>query len=248
MTASILYTTMTGLEAASYRQAITAENLDNAGTTGYRAQQGGFRALPFVGPDAPSGADVALAQTGPDTAAGPLTHTGSQWDVAVQGQGWLVTRGANGGTVLTRNGELQVGPDGILRTAAGDEVLDVSHQPISLPRLRKLTIAADGTLSGVPAGQSGDQAQTFNRVLVTTVPVAGLKRLGREGFAPPPGAKLTPSRAATLKQGYLEGSNVSAVAAMTRLITETRSFQIQTRVARVAAQGQQGLNSLISGG
>ncbi|HYW93835.1 MAG TPA: flagellar hook-basal body complex protein [Gammaproteobacteria bacterium] len=248
MTASVLYTAMTGLEAASYREALTAGNLDNADTTGYRAQRGGFRALPFQGPQAPAGADVALDQSGPDSSAGPLTHTGARWDVALQGAGWLVARRADGQVVLTRDGRLHLGAGGLLRTASGATVLGANHQPISLPRMRRVVIGADGTISGVPANQASDQAQTFNRLLLARTPPGRLRRLAREGFAVAPGTRLAVSRPTRLKQGYLEGSNVSAVGAMTRLISDTRSFQLQARVARVAGQGQQGLDALISGG
>ncbi|HYW76212.1 MAG TPA: flagellar hook-basal body complex protein, partial [Gammaproteobacteria bacterium] len=132
MSASTLYTAMSGLEAASYRQALQANNLANVNTMGFRAQMGILRSAPVFGPAPDTGqADVVTEDAGYSSAQGALTRTDSPWNVALSGQGWLVTRSGGDQLILTRDGQLHRGPGGLLRDSAGDVVLGANQSPIS---------------------------------------------------------------------------------------------------------------------
>jgi flagellar basal-body rod protein FlgF len=60
-----------------------------------------------------------------------------------------------------------------------------------------------------------------------------LQNDGNNSFLAPAGVASTPATNATLKQGYVEKSNVSGVREMTRLIEITRSY---TEVANLLQQ------------
>lgn len=249
MSALTLYTAMTGLEATSYRQDLQATNLANIDTVGFRAQIGVLRASPFVGPKSDAGqADVVTEDAGYSSKAGGVVRTGAPFDVALSGSGWLLTRTTNGTLALTRDGRLHIGADGSLRDSAGDAVLGANQQPINLPKLEHVQIGADGAISGVPVGQGSQQAQQFNRLFLAKTPSGVLTRLGASRFQVPAGASLKRATGTQVKQGYLEKSDVNAVAAMTQLIDDTRAFQIETKLVTSSQNASQGLDALISQG
>lgn len=250
MAAPTLYTAMTALEADSYRQQLTSANLANVDTPGFRAQIGQLMSTPLRGAAADRGqADVITEDAGISQVEGPIRQTGNPWDVALNGPGWLTVRTKGGKIALTRNGQLHQGRDGILRDSSGDEVLGAGLNPISLPKLQRISISNDGTLSGVPAGQGTRQAQQFNRLFIAKTPSGHLTRIGGSRFALPKGAsKPSPASGYQVRQGYLEGSDVNAIKAMTSLIEDTRSFQIGSKLVQSEQQSGQGLDSLISQG
>lgn len=250
MTASTLYTAMSGLQAASYRQALQANNLANVNTTGFRAQIATLRSAPLFGSAPDTGqADVVTEDAGYSHSQGALTRTNSPWNVALSGPGWLVTRTPGGRLVLSRDGQLHRGPGGLLRNSAGDVVLGANRSPISLPALKHLEIGADGAISGVPVGQGTQQAQQFNHLFIAQTPAGHLSRVGNSRFEVPGNAPtLKRANHVRVKQGYLEGSNVNAVKAMMQLISDTRTFQIETRLVHSTQSAGQGLDSLISQG
>lgn len=62
----------------------------------------------------------------------------------MQQDGWLAVQGANGAEAYTRNGNLQVSPNGEL-TIQGRPLLG-DGGPIVVPEGAQITIAADGTI------------------------------------------------------------------------------------------------------
>lgn len=250
MSSPTLYSAMSGLQAATYRQGLQANNLSNANTTGFRAQVGNLRSVPIDGPVADTGqSDVVTQDSGYSHKAGHMQRTNSPWDVALKGKGWLLTRTSSGQLALSRDGQLHRGQNGLVRDSAGNVVLGTNKNPISLPKLQHMVIGSDGTISGVPAGQGNRQAQQFNRLFIAKTPQGHLKRIGDSRFAVPKNAKpIQPATGTQVKQGYLEGSDVSAVKAMTQLISDTRSFQMETKLVHSSQSMASGLNSLISQG
>lgn len=250
MSASTLYTVMTGLEASTYRQALQSNNLANVDTPGFRAQLGSLVSAPFKGPAPDRGmADVVTENTGYSRKQGAMQHTNSPWDVALDGKGWLVTKSSNGQIALTRDGRLHRGSGGLLRDSHNNIVLGANKQPISLPQLKHLEIGSDGAISGVPVGQGTNQAQQFNRLFVAQTPSIPLSRLGHSRFKGPKNTQnLSAASGVRIRQGYLNGSDVNAIKAMTELINDTRSFQLETRLERSTESASQGLDSLIKRG
>lgn len=238
------------MQATSYRQALQSNNLANVNTTGFRAQIGDLRAVPINGPAADGGqSDVVTQDAGHSRKEGPLQHTNAPWDVALHGKGWLLTKTASGQMALSRDGRLHRGQDGLVRDSSGAVVMGANKNPISLPQLQHIEIGSDGTISGVPKGQGTQQAQQFNQLFIAQTPPGHLKRLGDSQFAVPSNdGNVQRANRTQVKQGYLEGSDVSSVKAMTQLISDTRSFQIESRLVRGSQTMSSGLNSLISQG
>ena len=96
----LIYTAMTGAKNAFLQQAGVAHNLANASTTGYRAMEHKFRAVPVVGESLPTRAFVVDASVANVFDQGPMLATGRPLDVALQGDGWMSVETPDGGRVL----------------------------------------------------------------------------------------------------------------------------------------------------
>lgn len=240
-----LYTSMAGLETSSERLDTVAQNLANVNTQGYAAQQTAAMALPYAGSNPLPGADVIALGQGTNTTDGPIKQTGAPYDVAVQG-GWLVVQTRDGGQALTRNGHLAQNAANLLTTATGEPVLSENGTPISLPALRNITIARDGSISGIPLGAAGSAAQSFGKLFLAKTPAGGnLRPLGDSLYALPTGTTPQPATEATVVQGSLEGSNVDQVKSMMDLIAVSKTYKLETEVMGKSAQSQSALDQIL---
>ena len=242
MSQQLVYLAMTGLNATMDRMTAATNNLANASTTAFKAQQPVFQAQPLYGQGLADRVNVATAQDTANFKAGPIEGTGRDLDVAVKGQGWIGVQATDGSTALTRNGSLAISGTGVLQTSDGNPVLGKGGAPITLPSLQKVTIGADGTISGVTVGQTPDQVATLNRIMLVNPPTAALTRRSDGLFADQQG-QPTPDASVQLQVGALEGSNASPVETMMSMIENTRTFQMQTELVRMVLNAGQGQSS-----
>lgn len=247
MSGASLYTGMAGLQAIDASIAATASNLANTQTPGYQAVQAMFEASPYTGSNAPSGSDVVALTPNPDISPGGLQRTGNSLDVAVSGNAWLQVQTASG-PALTRDGSLQLTSAGILTDSAGNPVLGADGQPISLPNLASVKIGADGTISGVPAATPGAPSQVYGQIGLVATPPGQLTPISGTLFSAPAGVAVTAATDGTLEQGYLNDSNVDPTQAMMQMISDNRSYELQTNLMKTQSAGGQSLNTLLSQG
>ncbi|POP41907.1 flagellar biosynthesis protein FlgF [Superficieibacter electus] len=245
-----IYTAMGAASQTMNQQSVTASNLANASTPGFRAQLNALRAVPVTGLSLDTRTLVTESTPGADMTPGQMDYTSRPLDVAVQEEGWLTVQTADGGEGYTRNGNLQVSPTGQL-TIQGHPVIGEAG-PIVVPEGAEITIAADGTLSAL---NPGDPANTI-------APVGKLKLVKADGNEVQRGDdgmfRLTQqaqeTRGATLQadatirvmSGVLEGSNVKPVAAMTDMIASARRFEMQMKVISSVDENAQRANQLLS--
>lgn len=245
MAYSGLYTAMAGLETDSRRLAAIAQDVSNINTTGYAASEAAAMAVPYQGSAALPGADVIPLQAGIDTQPGPIQRTGSAFDLAIS-HGWLLVRTRQGSLALTRNGALAQGSDGILVTQGGATVLGADRQPISLPRLRNITISGDGTISGIPADSAETQPRVYGRLFLAATPASGpLAPIGNSLYALPQGIAPAAGAGASVTQGALEGSNVNPVNAMIGLISSAKSYALLTQTVGKSSQMATALDQIM---
>jgi len=219
--------------AAGYgeaRMAILANNLANAATGGFKADQLSFsEAL-----DAATGAPVIGASQYIDPAAGPVKQTGNPFDAAIDGDGYFVVDTADGRR-FTRDGAFRLSEDGTLVTRDGDPVQG-GGGPIAIDPQ-----ATEAHLDG--AGRVWvDGAQLAQLEIVTFPPEAPPAKAGAglfdgTGEVAVDNPKVIP--------GALEGSNVSVISEMTRMIEIARGYEayqklIQTLDATAAQTNETG--------
>jgi flagellar basal-body rod protein FlgF len=240
MSQQLFYLAMAGLDATMERVTAAANNLANRGTTAFKAQKPIFEALPFYGQGLPNRVMVAAGEDTADLRSGSIQQTGRPFDAAVKGPGWIVVQSPDGNPALTRNGALSLSPGGIVQNSEGHPVLGRGFAPIVLPPLQSVTIGADGTISGVLAGQTPDQITALNRIMLANPSTSSLQRRP-DGLFEDPTAAPQADAGVQLQVGALEESNADTVTMMMDMIEHTRTFQTQTEMMRMAfatAQGQ----------
>jgi flagellar basal-body rod protein FlgF len=220
------YLALSRMVALQRQTDMTAHNIANANTPGFKASRMVFSDYLVTQRrvDQPLGArTVQFVQdrgTHRDMTTGALQATGNPLDVALAEDGFLVFD-TPGGERYGRNGRLTLDPDGRLVGPQGFPVLSDAGAPIVIaPDEGRISIATDGTIS-TENGEIG--------------------RLGVVRFADPQalraeGANLyaadeepLPVEAPVVMQGVVEASNVQAVVEMTMLMAQMREFQFATQ-------------------
>jgi flagellar basal-body rod protein FlgG len=224
-----------GMAAQQRRMEALADDVANSSTTGYKRERLAFRDLVYTAQ--PQGANRRVA-TGAGTAVdmigrgfvqGSMQTTDRKLDLAIQGQGFLEVRRADGTVGLTRDGSLQVDSRGQLVTSSGDRVQPAITVPPGVPADR-LEVAADGTVTA--------DGRALGRLrLVDVRSVEGLAPAGDNLFVPT--AASGPIRAAAgtqLTSGALEASNVEMADVMVDMMDAQRSYQLASRAVQMQDQ------------
>ncbi len=229
----LIYTAMTGASQVLQQQAAVSENLANANTPGFRAVLSTFRAVPLAGEGLQTRTFVADSTPGADFTPGIFQQTGRDLDVAVNGAGWIAVQGADGKEAYTRNGSLQISPNGVLQTRAGLDVLG-DGGPIAIPPDTDVTFAKDGTISTVPSGGQVTSVIAVGRLKLVNPDPAQMERGGDGLFRMKEGAAAAVDASVSVVPGSLEGSNVNTVEAMVAMISLARKFDMQMKMLQSA--------------
>ncbi len=230
----MIYLSMAGAKAAMQRQDVLSHNLANVTTNGFRAELQAFRAVPVRGDGASTRAYALETSIGYSDAQGPLTSTGRNLDIAMQGNAWLAVQADDGTEAYTRAGSLDVNADGILVMRNGRQV-NGDGGAINVPPNSQLQIGSDGTVTATAPNQ---RPTPIGRLKLVT-PEGPMTR-GDDGLFRGPDGDLAADPAARLQDGALEGSNVSPVETMVEMIAAARQFEQQMKLLQIAqTQGQQ---------
>ncbi len=212
---------------------VVANNIANVNTTGYKADSSLFEEFLTSGAHEDNfvGADrrVSYVQdraTFRDFSQGAADQTKNPLDVAIDGSGFLVVQTA-AGERYTRDGGLQLNGQGQLVTVAGNPVLGASGPIIFQPTDHDINVAPDGTITVLEGTSTADSIRGKLRL----VSFADAQKLLKEGanLYSAGEAAAQPDASSVVRQGFIEKSNVSAVAEMSRMIEVTRAYtQIST--------------------
>ncbi len=221
------------LAAQSRAIDVTATNIANASTPGYRAQRVLFS--DWLLPEA-TGKEKTLAYT-QDRATyqvrepGALSQTGNPLDLAIgNGDAWFQVQ-TPGGVKLTRAGHFTLDQRGTVVDSDGNALLDRGGRPMQVATTdAALTVAGDGTLSS-------ENGQIGSIGLVTPNNPATMLPEGARLFDTAGGT--TPVTAPRLTQGALEESNVQPITELNRMTDTLREFQFTTQFVQAESDRQQ---------
>jgi flagellar basal-body rod protein FlgF len=239
-----LYVGMSAATQNMLAQAINANNLANASTTGFRADLAQAHALQVAGDGYASRAYTQTEMPTSDFAQGPLRQTGNDMDIALQGDGWIAVLAPDGSEAFSRAGELTISPLGEVRTVSGLAVLG-NAGPIALPPFEKLEIGNDGTLSVRELGQAPQVLSTVDRIKLVNPNVQDLVK-GADGlFRRRDGALQEADGTVRIASGYLEGSNVNVVDAMVEMISLTRNYELNIKLMQTSERNSEASATLL---
>jgi flagellar basal-body rod protein FlgF len=167
---------------------------------------------------------------------GPVMATGRPMDVAMAGNTVLTVQAPNGDLAFTRRGDLKVNIQGQLENGSGHLVLGEGG-PITIPPGLMVSINPDGTIYARDPAQIGPAPDVLiDRLRLRDVTGVSLARRSDGLFKvseKPDGTDIAlTDRLPQVISQALEGSNVSAIEAMTRLIDHSRSFETQIRIIK----------------
>ncbi len=214
-------------QTALWRQMeVTANNLANMNTPGYKAEHSMFSQylMPTRSSDRVFAGKVAFTQDvgiKRDYAEGPMTPTSNPLDMAVRDDGFFVVDTPDGPR-YTRSGHFRLDENGMVVTSNGHPVLMNGDQPIIVaPNETQITVAGDGTVS------------TENGVLGRLKVVRfeneqALKKAGDNLYDSP--AQPTEVERAQVVQGMLEQSNVQPILEMTSMINLSRAYEASQKM------------------
>jgi flagellar basal-body rod protein FlgG len=247
MSNAALHVARTGLDAQSARMRVIANNLANVNTTGFQRERAEFQTLSYQTMTAPGaassgdnryavglslGSGVQMTGVARIASPGPIQTTDNPYDLAIQGDGFFQVQRPDGTTGYTRAGNFQVSPEGQLVTSEGFPL-----QPdIRVPEgAQSVTIAADGKVSAMVAGQS--EASEIGQIeLARFANPAGLLPLGDNLYQatqasgePQVGAAGAEGRG-MIRQGALEGSNVNVVQELVDMIETQRAYEVNSKM------------------
>lgn len=240
----VIYTAMSAATGALNRQAVTAGNLANSSTSGFRAQLAAFRAAPVEGDTLQTRTLVVESTPRHDATPGPVMRTGRSLDVAMPQDGWLAVMMPDGSEAYTRNGAIESDSQGTLYVAGRPLMGDGG--PLVAPLQANLTIAPDGTVSALRAGDDPTAVTPVGRLKMVSTPISALQHKDDGFFYPADGTPLARADGLRLEAESLEGSNVSPVKAMTEMIASSRGFDMNMKVIRSADENDQKANQLLS--
>jgi flagellar basal-body rod protein FlgG len=253
----------TGMLAQQLYVDVTSQNLANINTTAYKLQRPEFQDLLYqndkrvgtnsadTGTIVPTGIQIGLGvKTGAiyrNTNQGTMQNTTNSLDIAIQGKGFFQVVLPTGEIAYTRAGALQVDPNGVIVTSAGDQV-----QPaITVPQnATEVTINQSGEVfATIPnqvtpsnlgqlqtamfineAGLQAVGGNMFMESVASGTPVIGTP--GVDGFG-------------TILQGYLESSNVDAVTELTNLIKAQRVYEMNSKIVSKTDEMLSNLNQSV---
>jgi flagellar basal-body rod protein FlgG len=246
-----LSTAATGMEAQQTSLDVTANNIANVSTAGFKKSRAEFEDLMYQtgqaagtatgqGTAAPTGLQVGLGTRVAGTqrmhSEGDLRQTGNPLDVAIEGNGFFQINLPSGQTAYTRDGQLKLDAEGRMVNSDGYQLAGEITVP---PDAQSLAIGADGT---VTATVPGDAAPVeLGRIeLATFANPSGLSAAGKNLFMETAASGTAVAGApgengiGTLAQGTVELSNVKVVEEMIDLISGQRAYEVNSRVVKAA--------------
>lgn len=220
-----------GLRSRMQSLDLLANNLANTGTAGFKRDTeyyGLYNSDESSGSSGTSGLPVVERQW-TDFSQGSIQVTANPMDVALNGSGFLVVNGPSG-PLYTRNGNLQVLPDGTLGTAQGYVLQDTGGNAISVKPGQAVEISTDGSITqnGTAIGQL--------KVVDFKNPQS-LSKLGNTLFqnADPQNLPVAP-QATQVQQGKIEGSNVPVAEAAMQLVGVMRQFEMLQKAVGISSE------------
>jgi flagellar basal-body rod protein FlgG len=239
---------------------VIANNLANVNTTGYKKTKMEFQDLLYEkvtvahmsenGQTKPVTIEIGNGTRPVATyrsfSQGEIVSTGNPLDLAITGDGFFQIRMPDGSFAYTRDGSFKISADGTIVTADGY----ILEPELTIPEdAEQLYVSEDGRVDVKLVGET--EPITIGQIeLVKFINPAGLEAVGhnlyRETSASgvPYEARPGEEGLGSIRQGYLENSNVDVVQEMVDMISAQRAYEINSKSIKTADDMYQVVNQL----
>jgi flagellar basal-body rod protein FlgF/flagellar basal-body rod protein FlgG len=222
---------MQAMQVLSRSQEMTADNLANINTPGFKGNKVFYRMFQENVNGKEVSRSVPMQQVNLDQ--GILEPTGNQFDLGINGEGFFVVE-EEGQKFLTRDGRFHLDPDGYLVNNAGGKVMGDSG-PINLSEYMQaqgasggaamLEVSKDGTF------RLNNKVQDMLKVVRVEDP-AVLQRKGNAYFAVEDEDLMIEEDTGMIMQGYYEKGNVNPLTEMVDMMRNMQAFESQQRALK----------------
>jgi len=153
------YTSLTGLNAATAMLGVTANNISNVGTTGFKRSRADFGDIfatsPLQKSSSTVGQGVSLKQVSQEFSQGNISFSSNALDLAITGDGFFPLRSADGLTdTYTRNGSFSLNEQFNVVNSAGQRLMAATVDSTGSANVN------DRVVLTIPQKTSGEAKQT----------------------------------------------------------------------------------------
>lgn len=260
-----LYIAATGMEAQNTNIEVISNNLANVNTTGFKRSKADFQDLMYQqlrapgmatasGTSVPTGLQIGLGVRPVAVSKlfiqGDFAQTGNDLDTTIEGNGLFQVLMPDGSVSYTRAGNFKTDNQGRIVTSDGYPIAGSTDQILTVPSdTKKINIAEDGTVS-VLQGNDTTPNKIGQIQTVRFINTAGLDAIGKNLFkqtsasgapiANVPGANGYGS----IRQGFLELSNVNVIQEMVSMISSQRAYEFNSKAIQASDEMLQIANNL----
>jgi len=228
-----LYQAAAAMNANARYQEVISQNLASASIPGFKKQDLSFDSVQAgmmsqANPDPRVQFTLPRATGTTNFSQGEFRQTGVNTDVAIEGRGFFQVQLPNGTTAFTRDGEFHLNSSGQLTTKQGYLVLGDAG-PV------QLDLNLGGTLSISDTGEISQGAEVRGKLKIVDFEKPELLAQISGGYFTSTDPNVQPADAlqASVRQGFLEGANVSTVTEMATLIGVMRGFEANQRMMQI---------------
>ncbi|QCD52782.1 flagellar basal-body rod protein FlgG [Campylobacter sp. RM16192] len=256
-----IYSAATGMIAQQTQIDVTSHNISNVNTMGYKKNRAEFadlmyQVMEYAGTStssttkSPTGIEVGLGVR--PTAItkifsqGHFKETSNNLDMVIAGNGFFQVQLPDGTTAYTRNGAFKLDSEGTIVNSDGYILLPQMSVPANATQI---SVGVDGTISVLQPGNT-EMVQIGQIELANFINPSGLHALGDNNYLPTgsSGDVVTGIGGidgfGTIRQGFVEMSNVQLVEEMTDLITGQRAYEANSKAITTSDDMLQIVNNL----
>jgi len=159
-----------------------------------------------------------------DYGQGSFERTDDLLNLAIEGPGFFVLEPPEGeaqGMIYTRNGAFSINEEGYLVNSDGLRVMG-DGGPIEV---------GAGSVSIAETGEVSVDAGTVGQLQIVDFPdKSALVKVGNSGFTADENVETVPADGASVRQGFLEKSNINVIKEMVGMIIALRQFETGSRM------------------
>ncbi len=224
----LIYIAMASARHTSAKQAVTANNIANINTDGFKKD---FINMMEAEKQTKTRINAEIKNTIPNLAQGILKSTGDKHDIISQNS-WMSVIGMDGEQHYLTTASLSIDRDGMLVDQKNNLMLTVDGDPIQMGRVRDFEIGSDGTVSAIPFAGEDTESIVRGRLGFFDLEVKEIQKdkSGRITITEDP----QPSEFGSIKSGFIEGSNVIMAQEMLNMIENSRQYEYATKLIESA--------------